>query len=908
MSAAARSGQIDHPGAGGRPAGAAGHVSGLFERVGSLMLGHVSGLFVCLVAMLRLGGPWPLRFTAASLALLAVRLVVLRCGTASHAASQGSRARLWLQLYQATGLAWSAVNAALVVFCVVVGGDPVARLLALVLAFGTTGGISSRNAAAPRFAVAQLLTWLLPLILACSLLGVHYWPVTLITTFYLATLVAIVRQHYRDVRSLVSAEQQSRHAQVALAAREADLQAIFNNAAAGVVEVDLTVPCLLRVNPVYCRMTGRSEADLIGRAAIDLSHPDDWPGELRWQALAEIGQQLHYERRYLHPDGTTVWARVSACVMSLTPDGRPARAVAIAQDCTAQKATEQALRSSEEMLRMSIDVGRIGSYQRDHVAHTFVCGRETRLMHGFPDGDAPLAAEIWQAMIVEEDRQRLFSELVACYAARREVEDFEYRFRHPVKGVRHIETRSRIIYDADGRPIRSIGVAIDVTERRQAEAQIAHLAHHDALTGLPNRILFAQRLDEALARAHRGEPFALVCLDLDRFKEINDTLGHPVGDALLRAVTARLQSVIRPTDTVARLGGDEFALIQTRLERPADATAFAARLLEALQEAFDLDGYHVAASASIGVAIAPADGVAAEALMRRADMALYAAKADGRGRFRLFERDMDADLQARRTLELDLRRALETQQFELFYQPVVAIATRTVCGFEALLRWHHPTRGLVPPDRFIPLAEATGLLVPIGAWVLRQACAEAARWPCGGRVAVNLSAVQFSGAPLVQTVRAALADSGLDPHRLELEITETAMLQDTEATLATLHDLKALGVTIAMDDFGTGYSSLSYLQRFPFDKVKIDRSFTTHLGDRRESAAIVGAVIDLCQSLEMRTTAEGVETECQFAALARAGCDEAQGFYFSPPRPAGEIPAMVERIAGLALAAAPAAE
>jgi predicted signal transduction protein with EAL and GGDEF domain len=285
-------------------------------------------------------------------------------------------------------------------------------------------------------------------------------------------------------------------------------------------------------------------------------------------------------------------------------------------------------------------------------------------------------------------------------------------------------------------------------------------------------------------------------------------------------------------------------------------------------------------------------------LLRNADLALYAAKADGRGRFRLFERHMDADLQARRTLELDLRQALQGNEFELFYQPIVSVARRTVCGFEALLRWRHPTRGLVPPDRFIPQAEAAGLLVPIGAWVLRHACMEAATWTNGARIAVNLSAVQIVGETLVDTVLAALRDSGLDPRRLELEITETAMLQDTEVTLATLHELKMLGIAIAMDDFGTGYSSLSYLQRFPFDKVKIDRSFTMHLGTQRESAAIVSSVIDLCASLAMRTTAEGVENAAQFEALARIGCTEAQGYYFSRPRPAADIPAMIEHIEG----------
>jgi diguanylate cyclase (GGDEF)-like protein len=562
---------------------------------------------------------------------------------------------------------------------------------------------------------------------------------------------------------------------------------------------------------------------------------------------------------------------------------------------------QAALRASEEMLQLSMNVGRIGSYNLDYRTGLVQCGPQTRLMHGMPTGDAAMTFAAFTEHLLPEDLALSAHDIAVGLAARQEFIECHYRLRHPLAGLRHIDARCRIEYDEARQPLSCVGVITDVTERREAQAQIAHLAHHDPLTALPNRTLFGIRLDAAVARAQQGELFALLCLDLDRFKEVNDTLGHPVGDALLQAVTERLNAAIRPTDTAARLGGDEFALIQTGLERPDDAITLAERLLALLQMPFELDGHHVLIGASIGIVLAPEHGTDPEALMRRADMALYAAKAEGRGRYRLFERHMDADLQARRTLELDLRQALEHDEFELFYQPVVNVASRRVCGFEALLRWHHPTRGLVSPDRFIPLAEATGLVLPIGAWVLRQACAEAAGWSDEARIAVNLSAVQFSGAALVATVADALRDSGLDPRRLELEITETTMLQDTEATLATLHELRALGLTVAMDDFGTGYSSLGYLQRFPFDKVKIDRSFTSELGSRRESAAIVRSVIDLCHSLDMRTNAEGVETASQFATLAQIGCQEVQGYFFSPPRPAGEIPAMIIRIEAQAL-------
>ncbi|MEJ0047161.1 MAG: EAL domain-containing protein [Rhodospirillales bacterium] len=482
------------------------------------------------------------------------------------------------------------------------------------------------------------------------------------------------------------------------------------------------------------------------------------------------------------------------------------------------------------------------------------------------------------------------------------------RYHHPLEGIRHIETRSRIEYDETGQPVGSVGVAIDVTERRAAEARISHLAHHDPLTDLPNRSLFRIRLDEALARARRGQAFAVLCLDLDHFKYVNDTLGHPIGDALLQAVTRRLRIAVRPTDTVARLGGDEFAIIQSDRARAADTTSLAARVIAAIAAPFDIEGHRIVIGTSIGISTAPDDALDADELLRNADMALYSAKGEERGRYRFFEPEMDMRMQARRALELDLRHALEDDAFELYYQPVIGIADSAVLGMEALLRWRHPGRGVVTPDRFIPLAEAIGLIVPIGDWVLRRACSDAMCWPGKLRVGVNVSAVQFASRTLVDSVAAALLASGLEPWRLELEITESAMLNDTEANLETLHRLRALGVRVAMDDFGTGYSSLSYLLRFPFDKVKIDRAFVTNLGRSRESAAIVGAVIGLCASLEMTTTAEGVETAGQLKALARIGCTEAQGFYFSPARPAAEIPGIIRSLSRNATALIEAAE
>jgi diguanylate cyclase (GGDEF)-like protein len=428
-----------------------------------------------------------------------------------------------------------------------------------------------------------------------------------------------------------------------------------------------------------------------------------------------------------------------------------------------------------------------------------------------------------------------------------------------------------------------------LAEQHRAAAKIAHLAHHDALTGLANRTLFRTRMDEAAARARRGEGFAVLCIDLDHFKDVNDSLGHAAGDLVLQEVTARLQAAVRETDTIARLGGDEFAVVQAKVTRAADATTLAQRLVETLCAPYEVEGHSISIGASIGISLAPDDGLEADQLMRHADLALYRAKADGRGCMRFFETEMNARALLRRSLQLDLQRALAAGEFEVFYQSQVGIPSRRLTGFEALLRWRHPERGLVPPDRFIPQAEEMGLIVPLGEWVLRDACRTAASWAGPWKVAVNLSPVQFASSRLVGAVAAALAGSGLNPTRLELEITETVMLQNTEATLATLHQLKALGVSIALDDFGTGYSSLSYLQRFPFDTVKIDGSFIRNLEASKVSLAIVRAVTDLCSALGMATIAEGVETEAQWQALRRLGCTDAQGYLFSRPCPAAEL-------------------
>ncbi|NJO23830.1 MAG: EAL domain-containing protein, partial [Sphingomonadales bacterium] len=395
----------------------------------------------------------------------------------------------------------------------------------------------------------------------------------------------------------------------------------------------------------------------------------------------------------------------------------------------------------------------------------------------------------------------------------------------------------------------------DITEQRRSEAKIAHMALHDALTGLPNRVLLNERLEYALERVKGGDIVAVHLLDLDLFKNVNDTLGHPAGDKLLEMVTARLRARVSEIDTVARMGGDEFAIVQTSITQPVDATTLALRIIDAVSEPYEVDGQQVIIGTSVGIAVGPADGLTPDQLLRNADLALYRAKGDGRGTYRFFEPEMDEQIQARRGMEYDLRRALAEGELELHYQPAVNLGDNKVTGFEALMRWRHPHKGMIAPSKFIPVAEENGFIVSLGEWALRQACAAAAEWPDHTKIAVNLSPAQFRSAGLVQTVMNALATSGLPPERLELEITETTLMQESEATLAMLYQLRELGVRIALDDFGTGYSSLSQLQSFPFDRIKIDRSFIEDI-QGSGSLNIVRAVTALARGLGMETTAE----------------------------------------------------
>jgi diguanylate cyclase (GGDEF)-like protein len=686
---------------------------------------------------------------------------------------------------------------------------------------------------------------------------------------------------HEDITERLRTEQQAQDA-------NAYLRGVIEAMPAGLIIYDTDdryILCNKRFEAMYpktadLRVPGmRFEAILragLARGVYDeaLGREEAWIAE---RLAAHLQPSSVYEQR--HANGT--WMRVADCRM---PNGGH---VGIRVDVTQIKQREEQLRLEYIKRDAALQNMSQGLVMFDRDANLIVCNQKYAELYRLPP--ELIRPGVSHREILEH---RITSGLVADSNSVRFVKDRTNEGAPKSASETILElTDGRALLVAV-RPLQNggwVSTHEDITARREAEAQIAHMAHHDALTNLPNRALLRRRLEEALAHVERGGQIAVLYLDLDHFKSINDTLGHGAGDELLKAVALRLKTCIGAEDTIARLGGDEFAIVQTAVASPSDVANLAARIREALTRPFEVEGHQVPADVSIGISIAPDDTVDPDQLLKNADMALYRSKADGRGTFRFFEPQMDERVKARRTLELDLRNAIAGGEFELYYQPLLNLAHHTISGCETLLRWHHPVRGMVLPAEFIPMAEETGLINQIGEWVLRQACIEAASWPDEIAVAVNLSPVQFKNQNLAQLVVSALGHSGLPAHRLELEITEAVLLQNNEATLATLHRLRGLGVRIAMDDFGTGYSSLSYLRSFPFDKIKIDRSFINDIADKDESGAIVQAVTSLASRLNMATTAEGVETEAQLRMIESLGCTEMQGYLYSRPVPAGEL-------------------
>jgi len=637
---------------------------------------------------------------------------------------------------------------------------------------------------------------------------------------------------------------------------------------------------IITANDSFSRLTGARVESLVGqpidRFLSDIPHLDD----------GNRGEERMVETYLRDTAGDSV--EVEVIVRTIAIGSAPHQSIAV-RDVRERKRAEAELEcqralmhASEQRFRLlaenSNDVILLGDLDMRVVYASpvvrMVMGYDPEEIVGLipfdfvhPD-DAPTVSEIWMD-IHSAGHERT----VSCM-----------RHRHKNGHYVWIEVSIRLARnDQDGRPIGYVAALRDITERRETEEQIRQMAMHDALTGLPNRRLFRDRLDQAIALTRRTRhPFAVMACDLDRFKAVNDSLGHPAGDALLCVVAGRMRSVLRPYDTIARLGGDEFAIVVAHLDEPCSASCIAERLIAVVSEPINLDGNVVEVGISVGITVSADQENGADELFKRADIALYEAKAGGRSTFREFEPQAAARIRNRGQLGLDMNEAIRRGEFRLVYQPVIDATTGAVVSFEALMRWHHLVQGEISPATFIPLAEETGLIVPLGVWALREACREAVNWPGDIRVAVNVSVVQLRRDGLETAVMTALAASGLPPNRLKLEVTESVLMQDADGVLACLHRLRGLGVAIALDDFGTGYSSLSYLRRFPFDKIKIDRAFIRDIGDP-DAAAIVRAVVGIGERLGMGIVAEGVETAEQLNLVRREGCTQVQGFLFSRP-------------------------
>jgi diguanylate cyclase (GGDEF)-like protein/PAS domain S-box-containing protein len=606
-----------------------------------------------------------------------------------------------------------------------------------------------------------------------------------------------------------------------------------------------------------------------------------------WRAWIRTGDRVQtphdYERE--RPNGTILEVHSVP-----SPSGGMVRTYT---DITARKRADVALRKAEIEYRSLFENAVVGIYRATADGTKIRANPALVRMNGYASEAEFLAADraanVWY---VDPSRHREFMRLLREHGR---VDDFVSEvYRCGTSERMWVSETAWTVRGPDNELCFFEGTIVDATERKLAEAQIEHLAKHDSLTGLPNRLLFRQRMTRALSSTDPGEgSVAVLCLDLDRFKTVNDTLGHLVGDELLKRVAERISSAVSEGDMVARFGGDEFVIVLADAGDREEVSAFAGRLIQEAGQPVTVKSHQLTVGISVGIALAGQHGASPDQVLKCADLALYRAKAAGRNTFRFYEPEMDAAAEERQHLELDLRGALARGEFEVHYQPLVRVATGQVAGFEALVRWRHPMRGLISPAEFIAVAEETGLIVPIGNWVLRTACCQAASWPSALRVAVNVSAMQFRHSDLAGDVVSALAAAQLSPNRLELEITESVLIHEAGRVVQTMRQLRAIGVRIALDDFGTGFSSLNYLREFPFDKIKIDQCFTRELGQPNGSLPIVRAVIGIGLDLGVTVTAEGVETEEQLARLKVEGCEEVQGYLFSRPKPATEIAALL---------------